>query len=315
MASAPVEPSRPHAINAAVLNYGAMSVPLHERRIVRFGVFELDLEAGELRKGGVKLRLQGQPFQVLATLLERPGQVVTRDELRQRLWPSDTFVDFDHSLNTAINKVRELLGDSATAPRYIETLARRGYRFIAPLQVQPRSNSDEGTAMQNTATRSGHSDTTASAAGSSSLHPELSIPIPNRAIPRSLFGLIQVMYLTFYLIALFRLRIAQLILDSLLAPWAATTLTGVVMITAGVGIPLRCYLISAIAFDYRRLGETFHRIFPGIVAFDQLWAFAPFLLIREIGLGGAFAVCAALLYVPFSERALIRMAYARTRST
>src|SRR6202795_1494250 len=111
-----------------------MAVPQNNKRVARFGVFELDLSAGELRKSGVKLRLQGQPFPGLALLLERAGEIVTREELQQKLWPSDTFVDFDHSLNTAINKVREALGDSASSPRYVETLARRGYRFIAPVQ-------------------------------------------------------------------------------------------------------------------------------------------------------------------------------------
>ena len=93
--------------------------------MVRFGIFELDLVVGELRKSGVRIRLQEQPLQVLAMLLERPGDVVTRDELRQKLWPADTFVDFDHSLNTAVNKIREALGDSASSPRFVETLARR----------------------------------------------------------------------------------------------------------------------------------------------------------------------------------------------
>jgi len=97
---------------------------------VRFGSFEVDLRAGELRKEGSKIKLQDQPFQILALLLERPGQVVTREELQSRLWPSDTFVDFDHSLNKAINKLREALGDSADSPRFIETLAKRGYRFL-----------------------------------------------------------------------------------------------------------------------------------------------------------------------------------------
>ena len=102
-------------------------------RLVRFGTFEVDLPAGELRKSGVKLKLTGQPFQVLAILLERPGEVVTREELQKRLWP-DTFVDVDHNLNTAINKIREVLGDSAESPRFVETLPRRGYRFIAPVE-------------------------------------------------------------------------------------------------------------------------------------------------------------------------------------
>jgi TolB-like protein/Tfp pilus assembly protein PilF len=97
---------------------------------IHFGAFELDLRAGELRKQGAKIRLQEQPFQILAMLLERPGQVVTREELRNKLWPTDTFVDFDHGLNKAINKLREALGDSAESPRFIETLAKRGYRFL-----------------------------------------------------------------------------------------------------------------------------------------------------------------------------------------
>ena len=104
---------------------------------VRFGAYELDLRAGELRKQGVKIKLQDQPFQILSMLLERPGAVVTREELRNRLWPSDTFVDFDHSLNKAVNKLREALGDSAENSRFIETLAKRGYRFIQSLQGTP----------------------------------------------------------------------------------------------------------------------------------------------------------------------------------
>src|ERR1700728_4299286 len=101
-------------------------------RLLRFENFEVDLRTGELRKAGVKLKFGGQPFQVLSILLEHPGEVVTRDELQKRLWP-DTFVDVDHNLNTAINKIRETLGDSKEKPRFVETLSRRGYRFIAPI--------------------------------------------------------------------------------------------------------------------------------------------------------------------------------------
>lgn len=113
-------------------------------QIVRFGTFEADLNAGELRKAGLKIKVHGQPFEVLALLLGRPGEVVLREELRQRLWPTDTFVDFDHGVNTAINRLREALGDSAENPRFIETVPRRGYRFVAPVESQasapPRSN-------------------------------------------------------------------------------------------------------------------------------------------------------------------------------
>ena len=103
-------------------------------RVLRFGLFEVDLRAHELRRNGVKLKLQEQPFEVLALLLERPGEVVTREELRDRLWPADTFVDFDHSVNAAIKRLRDALGDSADNPLFVETLARRGYRFIAHVE-------------------------------------------------------------------------------------------------------------------------------------------------------------------------------------
>src|SRR5262249_52188269 len=101
-------------------------------QMIRFAAFEVDLQAQELRRGGLRLKLSGQPFQVLAILLAQPGTVVTREELQKRLWP-DTFVDVDHNLNTAINKIREALGDSSENPCFVETLPRRGYRFIAPV--------------------------------------------------------------------------------------------------------------------------------------------------------------------------------------
>jgi TolB-like protein/DNA-binding winged helix-turn-helix (wHTH) protein/Tfp pilus assembly protein PilF len=105
-------------------------------RNVRFGVFEADMEAGELRKHGLRLKLSEQPFQILAMLVARPGEVVSREVLRERLWPSDTFVDFDHGLNNAVMRLREVLGDSSDHPRFIETLPRRGYRFIAPVELK-----------------------------------------------------------------------------------------------------------------------------------------------------------------------------------
>ncbi len=286
-----------------------------EKKTITFGVFELDLTAGELRKSGTRLRLQGQPLQVLALLLERAGDVVTREELRQSLWSSDTFVDFDHSLNTAINKVRDALGDSAASPRYIETLSRRGYRFIAPVH---RAKSLVAAAEQPAGIVALPDPPAANTTRPSTttgmppeVHPELEVPIPNRAITRGLFFLIQLMYLIFYIVALFRLHAIQALADSFLSSWGAITLFVVAMVTAGIGIPVRCYLTSAVAFDYRRLGETFRRIFPFVLLLDELWAVAPFLLIHKIGLGGAFAVSAALLYVPFSERTLIRMAYVK----
>src|SRR3982074_256419 len=119
--------------------------------IVHFGIFEANLETGELRRNGVRVKLQDQPFQLLALLLARPGEIVTREQLRSQLWSDDTFVDFDHGLNAAIRRLRDALGDSADNPRFVETLSRRGYRFVAPVQAQTneatekeREESDSG---------------------------------------------------------------------------------------------------------------------------------------------------------------------------
>jgi len=225
---------------------------------------------------------------VLAVFLTRPADVVTREELRQEIWPADTFVDFDHSLNTAINKIREALGDSASSPRYVETLARRGYRFLAPVQwAQPEST----------------------AGPDASVDPQLEVPLPHRGVTRSLFALIQVMYLIFYLAALFRLQAIDRITGDFLPGWGSFAIVTAVLVTAGIGIPLRCYLLSAVGFDYRRLGEKFQRMFVAVLLLDDLWAIAPFLIAYKISFGAAFAATALLLYVPFAERTLLRMTY------
>ena len=127
-----------HCLVVHCLSNGIHLLMQEERQLrgpLRFGVFELDLQAGQLRKHGLRVRLQEQPFKVLVMLLERHGDVVTREELQKELWPADTFVDFDHGVNKAINKVRDALGDSAESPRFVETVSRRGYRFLAEVKV------------------------------------------------------------------------------------------------------------------------------------------------------------------------------------
>jgi cholera toxin transcriptional activator len=271
-----------------------------DRKILRFGVFEVDSATGVLRKNGTRIRLQEQPFQILVYFLDRAGEVVTREELRQKLWPADTFVDFDHSLNTAVNKLREALGDSASSPRYVETLARRGYRFLAPVQpTEAKLQAHDSPLMA----------AGVIASPVASFHRDLEVPLPPRSLTRSLFGLVQFMYLIFYVSALFRLGAIDRITATFLPGWESRVIFVAVLVTAGVGIPLRCYLISAVAFDHQGLGEKFRRMFPAILALDQLWAVAPFLLAEGIGFGAAFAATAALLYVPFSERTLVQLAY------
>jgi len=285
-------------------------------KIARFGVFEADLVTGELRRDGVKIRLQEQPFQVLAVLLERPGEMVTREELQKRLWPADTFVDFDHSLNTAVNKLREALSEPAANPRFVQTVARRGYRFIAPVQKLPSeaASASSPTTPQPVAAMTAPATVKQSSTPAANWHPGLEIPVPRRSLTRGLFGLIQIMYLIFYIVALVRLGEVHRVADSAVPGWGILIVIAV-LVSAGVGIPLRFYLLSAVSFDHGRLGEKFRRLFPAVLALDQLWAIAPFLAIEVIGFGGAFAACAGLLYIPFAERTLIRMAYGLKSAT
>lgn len=278
--------------------YGTPSSPA--QRVARFGPFEIDFVAGELRKQGRRVRLQEQPFQLLALLLARPGDVVTREELRNQLWPADTFVDFDHSLNTAINKVREALEDSASSPKYVETLARRGYRFVAKVEHLP-DPPVVGPSPGPVAPINGNVP--------AAVHPDLEVPLPHRALTRGLFALVQVMYLVFYLEALFHLPQIDRIADSFLPDWGRLAIVTATVMTAGVGILVRCYLISGVGFDYLRLREKFEKIFLFVLPLDQLWAIAPFLLAQKTGFGPAFAATAALVYVPFAERTLLRLAY------
>jgi len=274
----------------------------HRSRRARFGVFEADLTTGELRKNGVKVRLQEQPFQVLAALLERRGALVTREELRQKLWPGDTYVDFDHGLNTAINKLREALGDSAASPRFVETLARRGYRFIAPLDWM--AGDAESAAMPSPLPPAPPEPEASGQTGFGSAE----LPCPHRGTARALFALAQTMYLAFYVAALAKIERIHDLADVALGGGAAW-LVAILIVTAVVGIPTRLYLFCAVLFDYRRAGEKFSRIFALLLPLDELWALAPFLLLHKIGFGWALAATAGLVYLPFSQRTLMRMAY------
>src|ERR1700757_3022003 len=132
-----LDPERSSGVSSHRPGVGAEMAESALPPTLRFATFEVDLRSGELRKNGVKVKLQEKPFQVLALLLERRGEIITREELRERLWAADTFVDFDHSLGTAIAKLRQALGDSAQNPRFVETVASRGYRFLVPVENLP----------------------------------------------------------------------------------------------------------------------------------------------------------------------------------
>ena len=268
----------------------------------KFDEFEADVRAAELRCNGTRLKLQMQPFQVLLALLERSQDVVTREELRQRLWPEDTFVDFDHGLNTAVAKLRDVLGDSASSPQYIETVAKRGYRFLVQAEVV-----SESPAALAAAPRSEPGLQPAQL--SETLRPVASadhLPRASRRTSRTLFILAQVMYLIFYLSALFRLDNLQ---QSAYMAWrsAGQIVFVVYLVTALTGVVVRLYLITATAFDYHLLAQKYRVLFPALFVLDMIWALAPFLLADRIGLGLALGASAALIYTPFAQRVLMKM--------
>jgi DNA-binding winged helix-turn-helix (wHTH) protein len=297
----------------AVWETSSLSEGDTQPRLFRFGLFELDSVSGELRKGGKsRPRIRDQALQILIMLLEKSEEVVSRDELRERLWPADTFVDFDHGLNTAINQVRAALGDSAANPKFIQTLPRRGYRFLGPVQIVARENSAQGVEAENhgkTIRGSGQSAEVLSAATaetrSSILSDQSDLPVVRKESVRILFSLIQMMYLIFYIIFLVRLSFAEAVLND----WGryAFTVLMVLVVAAAIGIPVRLYLLTAMAFRYQGLNEKFRKLFPFLLVLDEMWALTPFLCVQQIGIGLAIATAAALLYLPFSQRSLLLM--------
>jgi cholera toxin transcriptional activator len=288
--------------------------PKREARIFRFGIFEFDSDSLELRKEGrTEPRLRDQAGQILIMLLERSRDLVTREELRERLWLSDTFVDFDHGLNTAINQLRSALGDSAANPRFIQTVPRRGYRFIAPVELVSGRSGAPTSPPTNKHKEASDIPVDSPAAEDKDfrvgrplmLSDPADLPLVSNNTARLLFGLIQIMYFSFYMVSLARFSMLAEILT--LPPSQAHIVLVLVIITAAVGIPTRLYLLSAVAFNYRGLNAKFQKLFPFLLVLDELWALAPFLIVQQLGAGLALAATAALVYVPFSQRSLLIM--------
>jgi DNA-binding winged helix-turn-helix (wHTH) protein len=283
----------------------ALTANPNHNRVFRFALYELDGSTGELRKEGKsRPRLQGQPLEILLELLNRPGELVSREELRQRLWPADTFVDYDHSLNTAVNKVREALSDSAENPRFIQTIPRRGYRFIGTIEA------GEGTRVPvvqaegpKTAAEPARDPEMQNSAGL--LSDPQDLPAAPRRLVRLLFLLIQAMYFSFYIASLVSLHETQRVVE--LMPEYSKWLFPVLLVTALVGIPVRLYLLAGAIFGYRGLTRRFLRLFPFVFPLDELWALSPFLIVELIGVGLALAATAVLVYVPFAQRSLLLM--------
>jgi DNA-binding winged helix-turn-helix (wHTH) protein len=275
-------------------------------RRYRFGVFEADAATGELRKQGIRVKVNVQPFQVLLLFLERPGEVLTREEISRELWPDGTFVDFEHGVNSAVNRIREALGDKANNPRFIETLARRGYRFLAP--VQRIGNNEDLSLTASTSTGEGTQKPVSTQSESEYRGRFLASPseLPKTAhrTVQALFVLLQLMYLGFYVGALANLAEIEDLLSALPKPAEALI---ALIVTAALLIPVRVFLLCAVIFHAPGVRGKVLRMWPFLLPFDILWSLSPFLLLHHISVGLALACMAPLVYSPFAQRSLVLM--------
>jgi DNA-binding winged helix-turn-helix (wHTH) protein len=265
----------------------------------RFGIFEADSTTGELRRKGVRIKLHSQPFQLLCMLLARPGEMLTREEICRELWPDGTFVDYEHGVNSAVNRLREALGDKANNPRFVETLARRGYRFVAPVEKIAPGQSSAATATPSPALpelKMGLLD--------HALATPDDLPKNSRGAAQILFLLLQLMYLGFYVGALANLPEINELMSPL--PFASKAFA-VMIVTAVLLIPVRIFLICAVIFHAPGIRQKFLNIWWLLLLADGLWSLAPFLLLHHINAGLALACMTPLVYSPFAQRSLILM--------
>lgn len=289
-------------------------------RHYRFGIFEADSASGELRRHGLRVKLHSQPFQLLLLLLDRAGQPITREEIARELWPDGTFVDFDHSVNSAINRLRDALGDKAANPRFIETLARRGYRFIAPverIESAPRDGKtpeaslphagDSGTPPDQSAERGEISGMV-----NSLLASPADLPSTSPVVVQGLYLSLQVMYLGFYIGALANLAEIQDLLSIL--PTASTVFI-VLLVTSVILIPARIFVLCAVLFHAPGVRRKLLRLWWALLPMDLLWSVSPFLLLHHIPWGLALACVPLLVYSPFAQRSLILMGAATEQRT
>jgi hypothetical protein len=239
--------------------------------------------------------MHAQPFQVLMMLVERQGEVVTREEISKELWPEGTFVDYEHGVNSAVNRVREALGDKANSPRFVETLARRGYRFVAPVERIGSDGVNEVSAAGEVVERRFWEGVLAT--------PE-DLPRDSHRVARTLFVLLQVMYVGFYVGALANLGE----IHDLLSPLSYARVAFLVIVaSAAVLIPVRVFVVCMVLFRAPRAREKFLKIWPALGVMDLLWALSPALLLHHINLGLAVAAMTLLVYSPFAQRALMLM--------
>ncbi|MGD0858448.1 MAG: winged helix-turn-helix domain-containing protein [Terracidiphilus sp.] len=289
-----------------------MTDPRPARRY-RFGAFEADAATGELRRQGIRIKLNAQPFQVLLMLLERPGELLTREEISRELWPDGTFVDYEHGVNAAVNRIREALGDKASSPRFVETLARRGYRFAAPVERITDSENPPPPAAEfpspAPSEQTAKEPAPAPAAPEAKLRSRIlaspeELPKASYSVVQTLFVLLQLMYVGFYVGALANLAEIE---DLFSVLPKATQALYLLIATAAILIPVRAFVLTAVFFHAPGAGEKFLKIWPFLLVLDELWSLSPFLLLHHINFGLALACTTLLVYSPFAQRSLVLM--------
>ncbi len=256
----------------------------------------------------MRVKLNAQPFQILLMLLDRyldgPGQLITRDEISRVLWPEGTFVDYEHGVNSAVNRIREALGDTAGSPRFVETLARRGYRFLAPVERIDSADGPSPALSESPASASNDRETPPAQPRTRILATPEDLPRTSFPVVQTLLVLFQLMYLGFYVGALANLAEIDGLLS--LLPGAALIFHSLI-VCAAVLIPARAFILCAALFHAPGFHEKFLKLWPFLLLFDELWSLSPFLLLHHINFGLALACTTLLVYSPFAQRSLVLM--------
>jgi DNA-binding winged helix-turn-helix (wHTH) protein len=288
---------------------------------LRFGPFEFDLRTNELFKNGERIHLQDQPAKLLGLLASRPQELVTRHEIQNLSW-NDQFVEVDQGINAAMKRIRKALEEDPNQPRFIQTLAKKGYRFIADIEEVfeqpqdvivplPDSTEDPSSIVKE--------DETSSISGTT-VTPERvqELPAPLEqanaekpftlpmtvSVARLLFLLIQLGYLAIYCAALINMEALGNVLSAAGVKRVSITL-GSVLLAGMCGIAVRIYLTTAVGWAHPNAGQQFRRLFPFLLMFDAMWAASPLLVEHKIGSGLALAGVVGLAYLPFAQRTLM----------
>ena len=270
---------------------------------VRFETFELDCGTGELFRDGTRLKLQDQPARLLILLVNRAGSLVTRDEIEKSLWEDGQFVEFEHAINVAVKKIREALDDDPVKPRLIETLPRKGYRFIAAVdQIMKPAESpavESVQSLQKELIFPPASLAEAGAADEATLEREFALPA---APARIMFIGVQAIYLTVYGLALVHMGDVASVMGEAGIGWLAAPL----LIGAAGSIPVRLYLIFTVGLGHPAAGMKYRRMLPYLMPWDWIWAASPFLALHKFGPEWALVLSAILVYPPISQVILMR---------